>query len=396
MTKTNKKSIIAIAFSFCLMISAVFLLAACGHSHEYSETWSVDETSHWHVCTGKDCDEVKDKAAHTFVADGENQKCSVCNRVKSTLTIEPEDFTYGDTSIETFQMTWITGYSGGCDNDPATYSYEYFTVGENNSLTSIGSTFPTNAGTYQVKVSYVDEYAEDEVDYLPTSATGTFTIEKRQLATFEVYADLEDIVGDTNPTLNVQLNKHNVTYQGTLANNAINKIANGDNVNAKVTFKGKEKSSLINAYYGFTTAAAAASQTEAVVIELLDPNYSFTTLAGINLAKKLTNGTAEAVVSPSGSGKYYSFTYELDAGKKATFTLSRTADNDDSKYATIDILGGSVNINLLATENTKTFTLDNSKGTKKITETIFIKAVPSVANGAIDNTIKLDFTVLEA
>lgn len=207
---------------------------------------------------------------------------------------------------------------------------------------------------------------------------------------------MEDVVGDTNPTLNVQLNKYNVTYQGTLANNNINKIATGDNVNAKVTFKGKEKSSLINQYYGFTTAAAAASQTEAVVIELLDPNYSFTTLAGINLAKKLTNGTAEAVVSPNGSGKYYSFTYELDAGKKATFTLSRTADNDDSKYATIDILGGSVNINLLATENTKTFTLDNSKGTKKITETIFIKAVPSVANGAIDNTIKLDFIVLEA
>ena len=35
------------------------------HTHTYSEQWSHNDSEHWRACTGADCDEVIDKAAHT-------------------------------------------------------------------------------------------------------------------------------------------------------------------------------------------------------------------------------------------------------------------------------------------------------------------------------------------
>ena len=38
------------------------------HVHTWATTWSHDATNHWHVCRGKDCEEVNDLAAHDFGA----------------------------------------------------------------------------------------------------------------------------------------------------------------------------------------------------------------------------------------------------------------------------------------------------------------------------------------
>lgn len=58
--------------------------------HRFSEKWSFDGTNHYHACTGTDCPEVKDKAAHTYGEWTETKKatttekgtkqctCSVC------------------------------------------------------------------------------------------------------------------------------------------------------------------------------------------------------------------------------------------------------------------------------------------------------------------------------
>ena len=82
-----------------------FYLAACNggnettggngtHTHTYSEQWSHNDNEHWHTCTGADCDEVIDKAAHTWdngnitkeptcTAKGEKTyTCTVCNATK--------------------------------------------------------------------------------------------------------------------------------------------------------------------------------------------------------------------------------------------------------------------------------------------------------------------------
>ena len=44
------------------------------HTHSFSDAWSHDVTYHWHAATCEHTNEVKDKAAHTYV----NGYCSVC------------------------------------------------------------------------------------------------------------------------------------------------------------------------------------------------------------------------------------------------------------------------------------------------------------------------------
>ena len=95
-----------------------FYLAACNggsettggndtHTHTYSEQWSHNDSEHWHTCTGADCDEVIDKAAHTWdngditkeptcTAKGEmTYTCTVCKATK-TEEIATTDHTFSD------------------------------------------------------------------------------------------------------------------------------------------------------------------------------------------------------------------------------------------------------------------------------------------------------------
>lgn len=98
-------------------MSLVFALSACNgdettggngtHTHTYSEQWAYNDTDHWHACTGAECDEVKDKAAHTWdngtiiaeptcTAKGEKTyTCTVCSATK-TEEIATTDHTFSD------------------------------------------------------------------------------------------------------------------------------------------------------------------------------------------------------------------------------------------------------------------------------------------------------------
>lgn len=105
-----------LAFIMAAM-SLVFALSACNgdettggngtHTHTYSEQWAYNDTDHWHACTGAECDEVKDKAAHTWdngtiiaeptcTAKGEKTyTCTVCSATK-TEEIATTDHTFSD------------------------------------------------------------------------------------------------------------------------------------------------------------------------------------------------------------------------------------------------------------------------------------------------------------
>lgn len=77
------------------------------HTHTYSGQWSHNDSEHWHTCTGADCDEVIDKAAHTWdngnitkeptcTAKGEmTYTCTVCKATK-TEEIATTDHTFSD------------------------------------------------------------------------------------------------------------------------------------------------------------------------------------------------------------------------------------------------------------------------------------------------------------
>ena len=112
-----KKKLLALITSAMSVVS-MFSFTACNggnettdrsgtHTHTYSEQWSHNETEHWHACTGADCDEVTDKAAHTWdngtitmaptcTAKGEKTyTCTVCNATK-TEEVATTEHTFSD------------------------------------------------------------------------------------------------------------------------------------------------------------------------------------------------------------------------------------------------------------------------------------------------------------
>ncbi len=112
-----KKKLLAFLTAAMSVVFA-FPLAACSggnettggistHTHTYSEQWSHNDSEHWHNCTDADCDEVIDKAAHTWdngnitkeptcTAKGEmTYTCTVCKATK-TEEIATTDHTFSD------------------------------------------------------------------------------------------------------------------------------------------------------------------------------------------------------------------------------------------------------------------------------------------------------------
>lgn len=112
-----KKKLLAFITAAMSVVFA-FSLAACNggnettggngtHTHTCSEQWSHNDSEHWHTCTGADCDEVIDKAAHTWdngnitkeptcTAKGEmTYTCTVCKATK-TEEIATTDHTFSD------------------------------------------------------------------------------------------------------------------------------------------------------------------------------------------------------------------------------------------------------------------------------------------------------------
>lgn len=84
----KKPTILSILFLVCM--ASVFMFTACGkddkpeqpHKHTFATEWTTDETHHWHKCTGDGCNEVKDKAEHSYT----NGVC-VCGKTEPTLSV---------------------------------------------------------------------------------------------------------------------------------------------------------------------------------------------------------------------------------------------------------------------------------------------------------------------
>jgi hypothetical protein len=88
------------SFLVFLIVLCVFGMVACKqepepkaepkHEHTFSDTWSSDETDHWHAATCEHADEVSGKAAHTWDSGTDNEngkityKCTVCEKTRTT------------------------------------------------------------------------------------------------------------------------------------------------------------------------------------------------------------------------------------------------------------------------------------------------------------------------
>lgn len=89
------------------------------HTHSYSETWITDSSDHWHKCTG--CEDIKDKAAHTYDNDCDTT-CNVCEATRTTThnygtTYQSDDNNHWQecSACHTTTTAVAHTYSGDCD-----------------------------------------------------------------------------------------------------------------------------------------------------------------------------------------------------------------------------------------------------------------------------------------
>lgn len=84
-----RKTVVSI-IALCLCLFAGMALTACDqgetekHTHTFSTEWSKDATCHWYVCEDDSCNEVSEKAEHTF----EDRVCTVCGYAKEAVSFE--------------------------------------------------------------------------------------------------------------------------------------------------------------------------------------------------------------------------------------------------------------------------------------------------------------------
>ena len=74
------------------------VFTACGskHEHGFSEEWTHDETGHWHACTGENCEEKGEFAAHVYDNDADTT-CNVCGYERAVVP-----------TVQTFLITFVT------------------------------------------------------------------------------------------------------------------------------------------------------------------------------------------------------------------------------------------------------------------------------------------------
>lgn len=65
---------------FTLLLSVLFFSCEEGHTHQFEEKWTADDTHHWKICADKTCHDIVAKAEHRFELkeDGVTEQCAIC------------------------------------------------------------------------------------------------------------------------------------------------------------------------------------------------------------------------------------------------------------------------------------------------------------------------------
>ena len=185
------KKFISLLITAAMLLTLGATLASCGHECTFSDEWSKDANSHWHVCEGKKCEEVADKADHTWnegeittpatqEADGEKTfTCTVCGQNKTEKVVftglsEKEwnaafissvfrNFTYTETaSTSGSGVTVNTETIYKFTNDKAWYK---MTVGQNAQEDSTDNLNDINTARNQLVDSIKDMTPYDSFEY---------------------------------------------------------------------------------------------------------------------------------------------------------------------------------------------------------------------------------------
>lgn len=79
--------------SSLLFVFGMAITSCSGHKHKFDEKWTYDDANHWHECLDKKCTEVKDKAEHKY-DDNHDVDCNVCGYVRTIVHEYESTWTY--------------------------------------------------------------------------------------------------------------------------------------------------------------------------------------------------------------------------------------------------------------------------------------------------------------
>lgn len=94
------KKFFSFMLAFCMIIPCVFMLSACSHEHTFAETWTFNDTHHWHASTCEHSAEKKDYAEH--VDENEDDICDVCKHGQ-VATIGEVGYTSLESAVDAIQ-----------------------------------------------------------------------------------------------------------------------------------------------------------------------------------------------------------------------------------------------------------------------------------------------------
>ncbi|MGN1201289.1 MAG: hypothetical protein ACI4R8_03440 [Candidatus Caccovivens sp.] len=175
---TKKKSLLTFVFAICLIVPALFMLTACGHTHSAVEEWSSDATYHWHTCEG--CEELLDKAEHTWNA-GEittpatettqavkTYTCTVCAKTKTEAVAKADaglSFSASYNPSKEYDVNYaeepVLGVDYTCASDGEVTFAWYEKIGDTYSEEPLSEPYfglcaPYEVGTYKLVMSVAE------------------------------------------------------------------------------------------------------------------------------------------------------------------------------------------------------------------------------------------------
>lgn len=166
-----KKRILSLIFALFMIVPCCFALTACGsepkHTCEFANTWTKNETHHWHKCKDENCKEIADKAEHSW-NDGEittpatssakgvkTYTCTICKQTKT------EEVDYVPTKTMT-EAEWTTALSFA---EITNYSASSTSSGNENFMMSVkvdgNKVYYKQIQYPEISASGADYYTED-------------------------------------------------------------------------------------------------------------------------------------------------------------------------------------------------------------------------------------------
>ena len=156
-----KNKFLSFILTFCLVVPCSFMLSACAeHNHTFAETWSYNDTHHWHASICGHDEEKADYAEH--VDEDSDDVCDVCNHGAVAL-IGTKGYNSLEGAIQAAELEETVVLNSDIDLPTAIEIYKKVTINLNNKKLSVSQDTEGN-GVFWVRGGHLTINGEGEVN----------------------------------------------------------------------------------------------------------------------------------------------------------------------------------------------------------------------------------------